>query len=251
MSDLALRPRSATELVDAAFQVFRRDPVHFLVATALVYVPWLVVRLLSGIGLSGIPSFRQVVWTAVAGLAVYALVSGAMTLVSRAIYFEQPVDLRDVFRTVGGRLPTLILTTAITFALIVFAAIFLFFPALYPLARFFAVRQAVMLEDAGVGRSLARSSELSKGTKWHILGTLLLVGVVTVAINVGMVFMLNFIKSQVLLAVISTAVSIVLYPFFGITETLLYYDIRIRKEGFDIEYLAGTGRIAEAPGATL
>jgi hypothetical protein len=27
-------------------------------------------------------------------------------------------------------------------------------------------------------------------------------------------------------------------PFFSIAETLLYYDARIRKEAFDIEYLA-------------
>jgi hypothetical protein len=53
MTDLALRPRSATELVDATFQVFRRAPVQFIVAAALVYVPWLVIQLTFRLEITG------------------------------------------------------------------------------------------------------------------------------------------------------------------------------------------------------
>ena len=65
------------------------------------------------------------------------------------------------------------------------------------------------------------------------------------AVSFGAGLMVSLIPSRVLVHVVSTAFSVVLYPFLGITETLLYYDIRIRKEGFDIEYLAG-GADAEA-----
>ena len=51
MADLGLRPRSATELVDAAFQVYRRAPLQFMVALAVVYVPWLVLQLVFGVEL--------------------------------------------------------------------------------------------------------------------------------------------------------------------------------------------------------
>jgi len=33
-------------------------------------------------------------------------------------------------------------------------------------------------------------------------------------------------------------VSIIGYPLFAITEMLLYYDARVRNEGFDIEMMA-------------
>jgi hypothetical protein len=49
------------------------------------------------------------------------------------------------------------------------------------------------------------------------------------------------IPSRVLLFVISTAISVIVYPFLAIAQTLLYYDVRIRKEGFDIEHLASSG----------
>ncbi len=78
----------------------------------------------------------------------------------------------------------------------------------------------------------------SKGYKGHILKTLLLVGIVTMAISIGVSLLATMIPSTILQLAVSTALSTVIYPIFGITETLLYYDVRIRKEGFDIEYLA-------------
>ena len=49
MSDIALRPRSPTELVDAAFQLYRRDPLPFITGLASVYVPWLLIIAASGL----------------------------------------------------------------------------------------------------------------------------------------------------------------------------------------------------------
>jgi len=44
--------------------------------------------------------------------------------------------------------------------------------------------------------------------------------------------------SLVVSTVVTVAVSIIGYPLFAITEMLLYYDARVRNEGFDIEMMA-------------
>ena len=44
-SPLPLRPRSATEIVDAALQLYRRDPLTYLVVSAVCYIPILIVQL--------------------------------------------------------------------------------------------------------------------------------------------------------------------------------------------------------------
>ena len=108
----------------------------------------------------------------------------------------------------------------------------------YLFARFYAVRQIVVLEDAGVVRALGRASDLSKGLRLHIIGTLFLIGVLTIAVDVGVTLMLGMIPSPVLIRLGSTALAVIVGPLFGITETVLYYDLRIRKEAFDVEYLA-------------
>jgi hypothetical protein len=243
MTELGLRPRSATELVDAAFQVFRRDPVSFIVAAAVFYVPWLLVRLALSLDVptvNGQLDWSLLMVSAVLGVFVYATASAVVMLIARNVYLDRPTDLAGAFREIVPKIPAVIMTSVITYTLTVLAAMLFFFPALYVVARFFAVRQIVVIEKAGVGRALSRSSELSVNVKWHVLGTLILAGIVTLAVSFGVVMLSTLIPSRVLLFALSTAASIIVYPFLAIAQTLLYYDIRIRKEGFDIEYLAGS-----------
>jgi len=252
MTELGLRPRSATELVDAAFQVFRRDPMQFIVATAAVYVPWLVIRLAFDVGIStAFPTPQQALVAGLAGVVVYAAVGGVITVIASDVYLGAPADAARALRLAAARIIPLLGASIVTLAFIVIGFIFFLFPALYPLARFFAIRQAVMLEGANAGDALGRSSQLSMGVKGHVLATLLLVLLVTTALSFGSGLLAQLIPSRVVVTVLLTAVSVVLYPFFGITETLLYYDIRIRKEGFDVEYLAATSPAATGQDAPL
>ena len=57
--------------------------------------------------------------------------------------------------------------------------------------------------------------------------------------NFGAAMLINLQSSKVITNVLATALTIVVYPVFGITETVLYFDTRVRNEGFDVEYLAG------------
>lgn len=240
MTEIGLRPRSATELVDAAFQVFRRDPVPFIVATAVFYVPWLLIRtVLDAPLVAGELDWPRMFVSTLFSLLVYSTASAVVMLIARDVYLDRRPDVPGAFRAVVPKIPALIITTLITFALTGLAAMFLFLPALYPIARFFAVRQSIMIEGAGVGGALGRSSELSVGVKGHVLSTLFLAGVITIAVSGGTVMLGSMLSSRMLLLAMSTVVSVVVYPFLAIAQTLLYYDVRIRKEGFDIEYLAG------------
>src|SRR5262249_19509430 len=90
MSDLVLRPRSATELIDAAFQVYRRAPVPFMVAMALIYVPWLAIRLIFSLNIPETPDqftpemMRVAFISAAGGVVIYGLAGGAVSILARA-----------------------------------------------------------------------------------------------------------------------------------------------------------------------
>lgn len=266
MSELVLRPRSATELVDAAFQVYRRAPLQFMVAVALVYVPWLVIQLVFNVSITptNLPDAGQIAWLSLVGILIFAIAGGVTALIARDVYLGRPLDVAANFRELLPRVPTLILASvaavvivaigtvvavvpaAVVFALtggqaiaVVAASVLFIVSGLYLFARFYAVRQIVVLEDAGVVRALGRASDLSKGLRFHIIGTLFLIGVLTIAVDVGVTLMLGMIPSPVLIRLGSTALAVIVGPLFGITETVLYYDLRIRKEAFDVEYLAG------------
>jgi hypothetical protein len=247
-----LRPRSATELVDAAFQVFRRAPVQFIVAAAVVYVPWLVIQLAFNLSIQpdSLPGFDVLGANLVAGVIIYVILGGAIAVLARDVYLERTPDIAGAYKIVGQRIVSLIIVSLTVLVMLVFGLILFLLPVLYPLSKYFAARQAVLLEGLGPGRALGRSSALSAGVKGHVLGTLVLAGLLTIAISIGAGLAVGLVHSTVVQRITETVIGVCVRPFFSIVETLLYYDVRIRKEAFDIEYMAG-GDSAAAPPANV
>jgi hypothetical protein len=249
MTELGLRPRSATELVDAAFQLYKREPLQFIVALGIIYVPWMIVSALLGLDSpSEATQLGAAMIAALGGILVYTLASGVTTVLADDVYFGRQPNIGRAYALVGKRLFPLLVTMLASSLAIGLGFVFLILPALYMIARYFAVVQLVLLEGLGANASLRRTAELSKGHKRHILNTLGLVALVNIAIGIGLSMMTTMIPSIIIRLVLQTIVSTLVYPMFGITATLLYYDVRIRKEGFDIEYLANS--FEQAPVAT-
>lgn len=113
--------------------------------------------------------------------------------------------------------------------------------------RIMFTSQAVIIENAGSWQSVVRSWRLTQGSFWRILGyvlLLLLLIYILAALPVGVVSFVGTMigLDQRILFIINTCASAVLSvittPFTMIAYTLLYFDLRVRKEGFDLEYQA-------------
>jgi hypothetical protein len=115
----------------------------------------------------------------------------------------------------------------------------LFFPVFYVAARYFAVIPAVMIERSSVGDAFRRSSELSKDAKWRILGALALAFILYIIVGATLSAIVGlFPIPTIATALLSAMAYVLVFPLVGIVTTLLYYDLRIRKEGYDLELLA-------------
>lgn len=252
MTELSLRPRSATELVDAAFQIFRRNATPFMLASAVIYIPWLIINAfinpMTAAEVQLDPS-RIFIWSLIS-IVVYSVAAGLVMLLARDVYLDRPLDVGRAFKDLTRNLIPLVIATFLLYILLIFGVVLFVIPVFYVLARFFAVRAAVVIEGAGIGKSFSRSSELSQNSKWHILGTLALAAIVMFTITIGVSMLMSAIPSRVVAFVVSAIIAVTVYPFVSIVEVLLYYDMRIRKEGFDIEYLSGVGMPAGVGGQT-
>lgn len=258
MSDLRLRARSATELVDAAFTLYRRDPLPYIMLTACAYAPWLVLRLiLLGLGGESAASNGNLAAAAVVGLGgaivyliSYSIMSAALVRLASQAYLGEPVDVGAAVRDAVPRIGAIIGAGILKAILMGIGAMFFFVGMIYVATRFFALNEAIILEHRGVGAAFTRSSELSRGRKWHVLKTLALVFLVYFLVFVAVAWVGAISGSRVVTEVLTTAFVVVGYPLIGIAETLLYYDARIRAEGYDIEVMAGSlgmpGTAAEA-----
>ena len=123
-------------------------------------------------------------------------------------------------------------------------------------------------ENASAGKALKRAIELSKGTRGRIL-VLYILGIV---LRWGLGFLLTIPAILVITLVpgldtpqhaqtIGTVFLLVIYggsfavraftkPVYTIAQLLFYYDQRIRKEGFDIEWMMLQAGMFAAPAAT-
>lgn len=147
----------------------------------------------------------------------------------------------------------------------------LFIPfAFLPFSIYFAVRwgfvfEVLLLEKTNVKNAFKRSSELVRGTWWRVFGLLVLILLLSVAIlyiveiSLGSIFILakaaggtdfkeliqwsvmeeDLGSSNLIFYAIMTCTDLILktliFPIWVIGIVLLYFDLRIRKEGFDIE----------------
>lgn len=264
MSDLRLRARSVTEIVDAAFQLYRRDALEYVLVTAIAYAPWVVAQLilmrgllLSSPQMLNAPGPATFV-LALIGIFAYALMSAVLSRFSSDVYLDRPTGLNTVVRAVLPLVPRLIGAT-ILFGLVLMLG---FIPvivgagvsniplifigmllslvwAFYALARFFAVFQTIVLENRGVVAAFSRSSVLSQNRKGHILLTLLLVVVIFVMLSLAVTLVAQLFGTIAGSVILQALYTVVAYPLIGITQMILYYDTRIRGEGFDIEVMAG------------
>jgi hypothetical protein len=113
--------------------------------------------------------------------------------------------------------------------------------------HFYLVPQAIVLEQRGVFASCRRSWFLVHGYFWHVFWLLVLVNLLVSILSsvILQVVTAVAVASPVVATGLSGVLNILLEPISLGVVTLLYFDQRIRKEGFDLEYQAG--RMALSP----
>jgi hypothetical protein len=146
-----------------------------------------------------------------------------------------------VFVWALGFLPVILGAAMNSSLLIGLGVPFAFVWMFYAVARFFAVYQVIILEQPNVVRAFVRSTALSRGRKGHIFLTLLLVFVIFFVLAMAVSILAGIVGALTGNLAASTALqslfTIVGYPLIAITQVILYYDTRIRAEGFDIELM--------------
>ena len=143
----------------------------------------------------------------------------------------------------------------IGFVLLVIPGLAVFCAAVYLGVRWSLVVAAMMAEDIGPIRGLGRSWNLVSGSWWRTFGILLIVGILQTIISYALFILFGLIAAvfstgdfqAALVQVGSTLLSAVVSPITTIAVVLLYFDLRVRKEGLDLDQLAQQTSPGPAP----
>jgi len=140
------------------------------------------------------------------------------------------VAFRSMWRILGTTLLAGLIVMLFSFLLLV--------PGIMKGCSYYVAIPAAVVEGTGPSESLSRSKKLTEGYRWHILGVLFVAGLIGAIIGgaAGVVFRSTTGPLQMLLvAVIPHAIAGSLGAvFYGVA----YYQLRVAKEGIDIEQLA-------------
>ncbi|HWH95384.1 MAG TPA: hypothetical protein VNT03_16100, partial [Baekduia sp.] len=199
--------------------------------------------------------------TAIIALSILSYLLGTVACY-RAIadtYLGRPTSARDSLSFAAGRLGATLWLTIVLFAGLVAGFIALILPGIW-LAVAWSVAYPVMLVEGtgGVG-ALKRSFRLVEGRWWATLGRIavsyILVMVISTVAAIVFVLPAELLTDDTSLGALvlehagNFIASLVTTPFIAAVATLVYFDLRVRKEGFDLALLAERmgGAPAEGP----
>src|SRR5688572_6956765 len=114
MSDLQYRPRSITEIIDAAFHLYRADALRYILITAVSYAPFMVLQFIF-IDPAEITITASVVGLASAtiGFLAFTLMSAALVRLSAEAYLGREMEIGAAIADVLPRVPTIIAASLI------------------------------------------------------------------------------------------------------------------------------------------
>src|SRR5579875_1257738 len=264
-----MRPRRVGEILDAAIKLYLGNARVLMGSVAAVVVP---LQIISGVILlstysngndisTGFASVGRTVTPAEANARLGAsginelvsLIGSAFVLAAcvKALsdaYLGQTPTVRGSLRFGLRRLLPVIALQIIYAIGQLIGFVLLIIPGIWLYAAWSVRVPAVVIERMGPFRALGRSRRLVKGRWWPTAGVLLvtviMVGVLGGLINGGLgALALTSGTPSVLFAVTITSLAaivsgVLLQPFSAAVITVLYYDLRIRHEGYDLELLA-------------
>ena len=274
-SPLDLRPLSIAELFDRSFRLYRKHFGTFLGIMLITQLPIYVFGIATATvenqaavaGFAIIAAILTLVFTQIGAAALTKSISDS--------YLGRTITFRESFERIGGTWFTLIFASILAGLVVggVIIPFYCMFTFLFtPLSRtslvgpiilgvgfvivgaianvlISLIPPVVVLEKKGPMDSVKRAWEIAKKRFWWSLGYLFLLGILSLLVISGPVALIQFLFETVLgdtsllfrTIVGDTASSLLSAIFMPIrlaAITLMYFDLRIRFEGFDLMVLS-------------
>src|SRR2546423_844137 len=262
-----LRPMGIGDIVDETFRLYRENFMLFVATCAVLEVPVEIINFLIQLSAPvAVPPLRGQPLTpgqlsglvarsgasSIAGLIgafAAAIITAALAVVISNRYLNRSVTVGDAYRATMNRLGPLVLAIVWAGIRLILLGIACIVLVGIPFLIYFGVAwsllsQVVMLENVGAGGASGRSRELIRGYWWKTLGLLIVVWLlVAILTSIPTLVIGAIIGSSagslsarlLIIGIVGLIVGVLARPIPIAATTLLFYDLKIRKEAFDLE----------------
>lgn len=273
-----IQPMTIGDLLDATFKMLKLHWKPLLQIAGVYALPAVVLQLLlvsgssdsvdvNGGNASGVltglvnglgndraaDSVGLVVTAGVLSLAfsvlLIPLLQGAITRLVASAYLGEDIDARQALQLAKSRWTTLMAAAVLTFFCVLGGLVLLIIGAFVIAVLLTFVTPVIMVEGGKARRALSRSWSLFNKRFWGYVGALVAMGIVELIIKLVLSALAAIIGTPLLgshaaggvVNVLAAAVNLIVS---GILATLMYFDARVRNEGFDIQLAMGRQQAA-------
>ena len=229
--------RDLGELISETFKVYGGNFRGFFLIALLAQVPTLLLQLSPVTALSLV--------FVLAAITLQILAEGAIVFAVASQNLGREISVGECYRRAVGRFSSLLLAVIVFFLALSFSALLMLIiigiPLLfYLLVSLFFYPQAILLEGKGPLQALGRSRELVRGSWWRVFGIGITFVILLLILNIAVIIpaSISGFSSSTAAAILSTIGGSVVMPIGYIGATLVYFDLRIRKEVYTPETMA-------------
>ncbi len=242
-----IREKTFGEILDTSFALLRN---HFVP----LCLPYLLISIPGGLaaGYMGSPELEAQLesgqfpsewlgalgFSVVFGILVAPVAMYGITEFISSHYRGRPVSIGDAWRAGARAYMPLIGTTLLAGLLILLGTLLFVIPGIYLALALALITPIIVIEGRFGTKAISRSRELTKGSLFRIFGLYVVVFVLSSVLNFG--GSLLSLGDPWIAAGFQTIASAIAQPFGFAATVVLYYDVRCRKEAFDLEHLSDT-----------
>jgi hypothetical protein len=277
MDALELRPLAFGEIIDGGFKLYTRHFKQVIIVSALVLIPLGVIGAVtlntSGVEslFSTAPEAATAdeVLSAAGGLFASALGVSLLTFVGTALLQASVIKIfagaydgrrhswQDSLRFGLRRVPAILVATLAVGLASGLGLILCIAPGVWLWTSWYVTVPTITAEQRGPFASMKRSFALVKPRFWTVLGVAVVAYILTLVVQqvVGTAIQLAAVPSLLsaqqdpaqvgqafgrligVSVLSSTLVQIFTVPFLAAVATIVYFDLRVRSEGYDLERL--------------
>ena len=182
---------------------------------------------------------------------ITSIISGLMMIIGIVVFFVLLASVASTAKTDREFLQDLGVSLVGLLILMVISALV----SSYLSIKFSVASPTMVLENLGVFAAIGRSWSLTRGNFWRLFGINILTAIITsmvagifvgIADALGAIFIVvgssspedviaSLNTTYILIMVMSTIAQLLILPFTSSVNALLYIDLRMRKEGLDVE----------------
>ncbi len=262
-----LGPRSGGKQLDLAFNIYFGNFTRLLLCTLVVIAPFTLVQIILDLvalqEVQGSLDYVQIgdtrrfidvdtyivitIVEGVLGYLVYLLAIGVAYRAASEAYMGRPVNAVESIRFAAPKTHSILWITFLTFLATMLGLVLLIIGAIWISIGLAVAVPALMVEDLRGSKALRRSWNLIRDNWWRTFGVL-----IVAALFAGLLSFIaglagaaadglaenNIAVWVVIVDSLSGIATAFTAALLAVVATVIYYDLRIRKEGFDVEMLA-------------